>query len=119
MKLVYLWFENYKNFEQLNLSLHSNYEEDESPVLKKNKLTIKLNKLDKINIFGDKFNIKTIVGVNGSGKTNLSNIICSILRTERDRDFEDYFINVRPKKYCLIYKENGEYKKISIATNLF
>lgn len=35
MKLVYLWFENYKNFEQLNLSLHSNYEEDESPVLKK------------------------------------------------------------------------------------
>lgn len=113
MKLVYLWFENYKNFEQLNLSLHSNYEEDESPVLKKNKLTIKLNKLDKINIFGDKFNIKTIVGVNGSGKTNLSNIICSILRTERNRDFEDYFINVRPKKYCLIYKENGEYKKIS------
>lgn len=115
MELVYLWIKDYKNIKEIGVSLKVDYCESQKTKFdsKKNKLAINLSKENNYNVFGDKLNIKTLVGANGSGKSNITAALCSILRYDKRCDFEDYFDNSKPEQYCLIYKENDSYKYIS------
>ena len=116
MKLVYLWIKNYKNIDEIGLPLNINYSEIMSVNYdyKKEILTINLTTTDYYNVFGESLNIQTLVGANGSGKSNLITALCSILRKDEQHDFEDYYDNSKPEKYCLIYEdENNHYKQIS------
>ena len=92
MELVYLWIKNYKNIEQIGCSLNANYNEMETQYnVDKDCLLINLVKQDYVNIFDNNLNIKTIIGANGSGKSNLCNALISILRGCHTRDVNDYF----------------------------
>lgn len=115
MKLVYLWFQDYKNIADLGIPLSIDFQEKEKTIfdLKEDTLIINLLKKNNYNVFGDYLNIKTFVGSNGSGKSNITTALCSILRTAKPYDFEDYFDNSKPERYCLIYKDNNSYKYIS------
>lgn len=115
MQLVYLWIKDYKNIKELGIPLEITYNESEKTAYTSSKesITIKLSTTDNYNVFGDNLNIKTFVGANGSGKSNITTALCSILRTDEQYDFENYFDNSKPDQYCLIYKDNDSYKYIS------
>ncbi|MCG3715059.1 ATP-binding protein [Aliarcobacter butzleri] len=72
MELVYLWVEDYKNIHKqgFNFSPRFRCEYDEE----KNELTINENK-DYVSIFPDNINITAIVGENGSGKSNILELL--------------------------------------------
>ncbi|MFW3343131.1 AAA family ATPase [Aliarcobacter butzleri] len=72
MELVYLWVQSYKNIEKqgFNFSPRFRCEYDEE----KNELTINENK-DYVSIFPDNINITAIVGENGSGKSNILELL--------------------------------------------
>lgn len=111
MELVYLWIKNYKNIEQIGCSLNANYNVMETQYnVDKDCLLINLVKQDYVNIFDNNLNIKTIIGANGSGKSNLCNALISILRGCHTRDVNDYFDKICPEKYFLLYKNNEKYE---------
>ena len=115
MQLVYLWIKDYKNIKELGIPLKISYNESEKTAYTSSKesITIKLSTTGNYNVFGDNLNIKTFVGANGSGKSNITTALCSILRSNEHYDFEDYFDNSKPEQYCLIYEDNDIYKYIS------
>lgn len=111
MELVYLWLKDYKNIEQIGCSLNANYSEMETEYnVDKNFLLITLVKQDYVNVFDNNLNIKTIIGANGSGKSNLCSALISILRGCYTRDVDDYFDTICPEKYFLLYKNNEKYE---------
>lgn len=119
MELVYLWFENYKNIKKIGCSLNANYEEISSDYnTDKNSLLIKLKQQNCLNIFGQYLNIKTIVGINGSGKSNICQALVSILRANYEKDIEDYFDETTPKEYYLLYKINEKYECFTTCQNV-
>ncbi len=76
MELVYLWVEEYKNIKKqgFNFSPKFNCKYDEE----KEKLTINENEDYLEDFFSDNINITAIVGENGSGKSNLVELILHI-----------------------------------------
>lgn len=120
MELIYLWIKDYKNIDELGISLSIDYREKDKIEFepKTDKLTIKLSTIDNYNLFGKNFNIKTVIGANGSGKSNLCGALASILRKNYTIDVDDYFDNTLPDKYYLLFHENGEYKYISNCKNV-
>ena len=84
MQLVYLWIKDYKNIKELGIPLDISYNESEKTAYTSSKesITIKLSTTGNYNVFGDNLNIKTFVGANGSGKSNITTALCSILRTD-------------------------------------
>jgi predicted ATP-binding protein involved in virulence len=92
MELVYLWVEKYKNIEKQEFNFSPRFEckfydeyeidEDGKEKLKDNcKLEIKPKKHQ--SIFPDNMNITAIVGENGSGKSNLLEILSNYISDDK------------------------------------
>ena len=73
MELVYIWVEDYKNIQKqgFNFSPKFKCHYDEE----KNELTIDENDDYIPDFFGENINVTAIVGKNGSGKSNILNVI--------------------------------------------
>ncbi len=120
MELIYLWINEYKNIKNAGFVLNPKYE-DNSPEEENTDDNIKLisltEKVNYTNVFGENLNIITIVGKNGSGKSNLINILSYILRSissvsntkSPDKNKYDYEDIPDSCKYCLIIKEDTQY----------
>lgn len=118
MELVYLWIKNYKNIKQLGCSLSADYEEfSNSYDVDNDFLSISLKQQGYLNVFGEHLNIKTIIGTNGSGKSNLCQALVSILRTNYKKDIDDYFEKTLPEKYYVLYKINDKYQCFTNCKN--
>lgn len=125
MELVYLWIEKYKNILKQGFYLNPVYRE-ELVNINDNEIEIILKENKNYeNPFGEHFNIITIVGKNGSGKTNLINVLSSIIRTisnnlnEKRNNKNDYDIIDCPEKFCLITREGSNYIAYCSDPNLF
>lgn len=120
MELIYLWISGYKNIKNAGFVLNPVYE-DNSPGQDCSNNSVKVIKLaEKENytsIFGENLNIITLVGRNGSGKSNVINILSYILRSissnshRKTNDKNKYDDDRIPNdcKFCLIIKENNQY----------
>lgn len=102
IELLALWFNNYKCFDTKSgttINFNSKYKSVFN--LQDDKfLHIEVEENNKYNIFPDNLNIITIVGVNGSGKTTILNMIKSILANNK-KDL--------PSKYCLLLYDGQDY----------
>ena len=76
MKLTYLWIKGYKNINEIGIPLDVAHKEERKTEFEftKNELTINLSIANNYNVFGNYLNIKTFVGANGSGKSNITNM---------------------------------------------
>lgn len=118
MELIYLWIKGYKNIRELGVSLNPNFKESQATTFSNNTLDIHLINCEYTNIFVKNYNVMTIVGSNGSGKTNLSNAIISILRKNLSFDSNTYYDYSLPNKYFLLIKQNDEFKQITNCSNI-
>lgn len=117
MELIYLWIDKYKNLNDTGVILNSAYEDKSSENICKTKNIYVKERIDHINIFGENLNIMTIVGKNGSGKSNIINALSYILRNlsachnTKFYDEDQYDDNNIPKDchFCLIIKANKKY----------
>lgn len=119
MELIYLWIDGYKNLKNFEITLNSAYEGSISKEKDKSeKFKISLEeRTDCLNIFGKNLNIMTLIGQNGSGKSNIINALSSILRNillchnARFYDENEYDDNEIPKncKFCLVIKSNEKF----------
>jgi energy-coupling factor transporter ATP-binding protein EcfA2 len=98
LELVYLWIEKYKNIKKQGFCFTPKFDCN----FNGNILTIKETNYK--NIFPENLNITAIVGKNGSGNSNLLEILFFILK---DREY------VNDIKYILVYKQNYIYYKIN------
>lgn len=72
MELIYLWMDGYNNLRNKGVLLNSNFIVDLDDFdSKKQKRIFLFEKKGSVEIFGNNLNIMTIVGKNGSGKTNI------------------------------------------------
>lgn len=114
MELVYLWVENYKNIKNQGFNFSPKFEcefkaeFDEDGKLKENcELEIKENK-DYVSIFPDNINITAIVGENGSGKSNIFEIIITLLNLiNKDKNS----CSLENKAYMVFFKNDIYYYK--------
>ena len=94
MELVYLWVEDYKNIRKQGFNFSPRFECEYDEESKE--LTID-EKKDYVSIFPDNINVTAIVGENGSGKTNLAELL--------DRNLMDIMFNIlffnKKKKFLL------------------
>lgn len=118
MQLIYLWIKSYKNINELGAVLNSNFQEKEKTVYENDKIIVKLKETNSINIFQENLNIKTIVGSNGSGKSNFLSALASVLRNGYTQTTEDYFDFTPPDEYFLLYKDKNVYKYKSKSNNI-
>ena len=80
MELIYFWIDGYKNLKNCGICLNSDYKCENLEYLKGN-LNINIENSSNLNnIFDKMFNITTIVGKNGSGKSNIVNALSYTLR---------------------------------------
>lgn len=119
MELIYLWIDGYKNLKNFEVNLNPAYignMSKEKNKSKKFKVILK-EKTNHLNIFGENLNIMTLIGQNGSGKSNIVNVLSSILRNlslchnakfydENEYDDNNIPINC---KFCLVIKSNGKF----------
>ena len=113
MELVYLWVEDYKNIKKQGFNFSPRFEckfydkYDENGKLKDNcKLEIKPKEHIE-NFFGDNINVTAIVGKNGSGKSNVLELIKN--RSYENPLISSSFISFLESKKITIYfnrKEN-------------
>lgn len=120
MELIYLWIDGYKNLKDTGIILNPAYEEDfiQKNIEDKNiKQIILKEKKNYVNIFGNNLNVITLVGKNGSGKSNVINALSLILRNislchnTKFYDENEYDNNSIPQncKFCLITKVDEKF----------
>lgn len=119
MELIYFWIDGYKNLNDCGVSLNSKYN-CSAKLCSDNLLEIIIGKNENYcTPFDEHLNITTIVGENGSGKSNIVNALSYILRNitlahkTNFRSADDYDIgDLGDCKYCLVLKDwsgNNEY----------
>lgn len=119
MELIYLWIDGYKNLKNFEVNLNPAYIGSISKEKNKSKnfKIILKEKTNHLNIWGENLNIMTLIGQNGSGKSNIVNALSSILRNlslchnAKIYDENEYDDNNIPKncKFCLVIKSNGKF----------
>ena len=119
MELIYLWIDGYKNLKNFEVNLNPAYIGSISKEKNKSKnfKIILKEKMNHLNIWGENLNIMTLIGQNGSGKSNIVNALSSILRNlslchnAKIYDENEYDDNNIPKncKFCLVIKSNGKF----------
>ena len=114
MELVYLWVEEYKNIYRQGFTFSPRFEcefdgENLTICDKKEKDNNCKNKNYIENFFGENINVTAIVGENGSGKTNVSEAIISILDT-----LKNITNNNHNMKLFLVYFDDDLFYKKSI-----
>ncbi len=104
MEVVYLWVEDYKNIHKQGFNFSPRYNCNYDDV--KNELTIDAHDDNIPDFFGKNINITAIVGKNGSGKSNLLNLIFNenigkkaFLIIKNDTRFNIYGIELDKIKY--------------------
>lgn len=114
MELIYIWIKNYKNIDECAVALNPKF--IYTKCYRQTNKTLKINLIESNNfvrVFDKNLNILAIVGQNGSGKSNLTSAIASIIRANssfaRDKEDSNYFDNTLPKEYCLIWRKNNKF----------
>jgi energy-coupling factor transporter ATP-binding protein EcfA2 len=104
LELVYLWVEGYKNIKNQGFNFSPRFEFEY--IQEKNELILKKENKDYVSIFPKNINITAIVGENGSGKSNLLEILFG----------ENLFLI---KHFCMLIKKDTKYilYSVSIETN--
>ena len=109
MELVYLWVKKYKNIENQGFSFNPEFNCKYGNKPKKNDIK------DYINIFPDNIKITTIVGENGSGKSNILEALVSLFDEKGipidadyhicaifyDKDSDDYYSKDINCAFCM------------------
>ncbi|CAN7557365.1 AAA family ATPase [Peribacillus frigoritolerans] len=100
MELIYLWVEKFRNIKQLGFSFSTKYIVDFKFNEKMGYKEINIKELkENINLFENKIdNVTAIIGKNGSGKTNILDLIGM-----RMNDRKKY----RDARYFIIYHHEG------------
>jgi len=94
MELVYLWVEEYKNIKNQGFNFSPRFECE----YKDGNLTID-EKKDHVNIFPSNINITAIVGENGSGKSNIFEVLTFLY-------YEGVIVNREDKTFFLFCKDD-------------
>ncbi len=119
MELVYLWIEKYKNIENCGFNFSPKYQckyDDQT-----NELVIKKSDDYIENFFGDNINVSAIIGKNGSGKSNLLDLIQ--MKYYENPLKSPYPVSFPDLKEIRIYKSKDSNKlyryqnKISVSIN--
>lgn len=107
-ELICLWIYRYKNINEIfvplnpncSIRLKPNYNNVEDSFL------LNIEESNIVSIYGENINLMTLVGENGSGKTNITSALARILRSPQEFEIDDYYNNKFPEttKYCLVYK---------------
>ena len=119
MELIYLWVEHYKNLNNFGVCLNSKYSENYKTNFNENNFLIHLNEIDDLQFFNKNLNLIIIAGENGTGKSNIVNLISGILRQKQDinsafkNEYPNYDLFNFNSNYCLILKENEKFYHIS------
>jgi len=92
MELVYLWVEDYKNIHKQGFNFSPKFNCD----FDGKNLTIKDNPDYIENFFGDNINVTAIVGENGSGKSQLLELIIDLV----------HLFPTNKQLFCIILKDN-------------
>lgn len=91
MKICFVWIDNFRNLENLSLNLSSEIKFKFNE--KENKLTISEKFPELSNFFGDSISDVTgIIGKNGSGKSNVLELLCKVLKESKTAISSDFII---------------------------
>lgn len=112
MKLLYLWVKKYKNLENLEFYFLPNHRIFKNE--KENTISLRIEKKDNdfFRLFDSNIDYTAIVGENGTGKSNLLEIICEYSNIGKYSDIFTIFID--KEKYY--YFHNNEKIKINPYT---
>lgn len=117
MKLQYLWVEKYRNIENTGFNFSSEFK------FSYNKYTRKLiydNNEDYVeNFFGENIDVTSIIGINGSGKTSILELIMQVLNGRSvNTNYILVFYNRETKKFEVyhtgIINNKNEFNAINI-----
>ncbi|PUE63693.1 AAA family ATPase [Arcobacter caeni] len=108
MELVYLWVEEYKNIKNQGFNFsprfECEYKDGNLTICDKKKKECKDNEYLE-NFFGENINVTAIVGENGTGKSNVFEIIITLLTAINKS------VNSESKVYMIFFKNDMYYYK--------
>ena len=124
MELVYLWVEEYKNIRNQGFNFSPRFEcefkDNVLTICDKKKKECKNNEYLE-NFFGENINVTAIVGENGTGKSNVFEIIITLLTAinKSVNESKAYMIFFKNDTYYYktinMKKPNNEFEKLSNA----
>jgi predicted ATPase len=112
MKICYIWVENFRNLENFGFNLSSTFKF----IFDRNKNRLTRKSFDKLpdNFFGE--NVSDVIGIigkNGSGKSNVVELVCKMLKGAKTSLQTNFFLIVEENgnlicKYSLLGRKHPE-----------